>query len=91
MCELRTDRGTLRLLFHVSTLFFNVMFLADLVTTNVTHVELSHPATESYMAFETHKCVAVAHAQYQLFALFPPTVPNHSIRFFFLCYILRTL
>ena len=56
------------------------MFLADLVTTNVTHVELSHPATESYMSFETHKCVAVAHAQYQLFALFPPTVPNHSMR-----------
>ena len=56
------------------------MFLADLVTTNVTHVELSHPATESYMAFETHTCVAVAHAQYQLFALFPPAVPNHSMR-----------
>ena len=54
--------------------------LADLVTTNVTHVELSHPATESYMSFETHKCAAVAHAQYQLFALFPPTVPNHSMR-----------
>ena len=60
---------------------FNIMFLlADLVTTNVTHVELSHPATESYMSFETHKCAAVAHAQYQLFALFPPTVPNHSMR-----------
>ena len=54
--------------------------LADLVTTNVTHVELSHPATESYMSFETHKCAAMAHAQYQLFALFPPTVPNHSMR-----------
>ena len=53
---------------------------ADLVTTNVTHVELSHPATESYMSFETHKCAAVAHAQYQLFALFPPSVPNHSMR-----------
>ena len=69
-----------------SCTIFNIMFLADLVTTNVTHVELSHPATESYMSFETHKCVAVAHAQYQLFALFPPTVPNHSMRSVFVTF-----
>jgi hypothetical protein len=53
---------------------------AELISANVSHVELNHPASESYICSDGHKCIAVMQQQYQFFAVFPSAVNNHSMR-----------
>ena len=53
---------------------------ADLATTNVCHVQLPHLVNETYLCSDYHKCLAVQHQQYQIFVIFIPAVPNHSMR-----------
>ena len=53
----------------------------ELVSVNVSHADLTHPVSESYMSYEHHTCVAVQHQQHQLFAVFIQGIPNHSMRY----------
>ena len=46
----------------------------------VPHVQLNHSVSDTYVCSEFHKCYALQHMQYQLFAIFLSAVPNHSMR-----------
>ena len=46
----------------------------------VPHVQLSHAVSDTFLVSEFHKCYALQHMQYQLFAIFLSAVPNHSMR-----------
>ena len=46
----------------------------------VPHAQLSHGVSDTYVVSEFHKCYALQHMQFQLFAIFMSAVPNHSMR-----------
>ena len=42
--------------------------------------QCKHPVSEVFSCSEYHKCLALQSGPYQLFAVFIPAVPNHSMR-----------
>ena len=61
---------------HTKVIFFsrvaNTIFML--------YFQCKHPVSEVFSCSEYHKCLALQSGPYQLFAVFIPAVPNHSMR-----------